>query len=205
MYPLTTGVSGDSSVRVFEDLDIQLGCQWQAAITFSVGSRWAIGASSVRACAWPGGNWPHVMELSARPDAREARCCEWCEIGAMEFTAMRVDNVSAAIQSNARRRPEHPALIQDKETVTCGDLEQRVQHAAGALRSQGVKQGEIVAVSMGDTIDQIIVIFALMRLGAVMLPMDVRWTESESLRVASFFSASTLLVDNADWVAEGID
>ena len=118
---------------------------------------------------------------------------------------MRVDNVSAAIQSNARRRPEHAAVIQDKETVTCGDLEQRVQHAAGALRSQGVKQGQIVAVSMGDTIDQIIVIFALMRLGAVMLPMDVRWTEPESLRVASFFSASTLLVDSADWVAEGIN
>ncbi|MFL6797555.1 MAG: class I adenylate-forming enzyme family protein [Xanthobacteraceae bacterium] len=111
---------------------------------------------------------------------------------------MRVENVSAAILSNARRRPNHIALMQARETVSCVQLEQRVAHAAGALRKRGVTQGEIVAVSMGDTIDQIVMIFALMRLGAVMLPMDVRWTPAESLRVAEFFSASTLLLDHAE-------
>jgi acyl-CoA synthetase (AMP-forming)/AMP-acid ligase II len=117
---------------------------------------------------------------------------------------MRVDNVSATILSNARRRPDHPALIQGDETVSYAELERRVGHAAGALRNQGVKQGEIIAVSMGDTIDQIVIIFALMRLGAVMLPLDVRWTAPESLRVAEFFSASTLLVDHADLGADKI-
>lgn len=104
--------------------------------------------------------------------------------------------MSATIQSNAHRRPQHPALIQGDETVTCAELERRTQQASGALRAQGVKFGDIVAVSMGDTIDQIVIIFALMRLGAVMLPMDVRWTARESLRVAEFFSATSLIVES---------
>jgi acyl-CoA synthetase (AMP-forming)/AMP-acid ligase II len=116
---------------------------------------------------------------------------------------MRVENVSATIQSNARRRPDHPALIQGQETVTCAELEHRVQRTAGALRNQDVKQGQIVAVSMGDSVDQIVIIFALMRLGAVMLPMDVRWTPVESLRVAEFFSAASLIVDSAGLSAGG--
>ena len=110
----------------------------------------------------------------------------------------KVNNVSATLQSNALRRPDRPALIQADEVVSWANLEWRVQHAAGALLDHGVRQGDIVAVSMADTIDQVVIIFALMRLGAVMLPLDVRWAQPESLRVANFFKASMLIVDNAD-------
>jgi acyl-CoA synthetase (AMP-forming)/AMP-acid ligase II len=111
---------------------------------------------------------------------------------------MKVNNVSATLQSNALRRPDRPALIQADEVVSWANLEWRVQHAAGALLDHGVRQGNIVAVSMADTIDQVVIIFALMRLGAVMLPLDVRWAQPESLRVANFFKASMLIVDNAN-------
>lgn len=108
---------------------------------------------------------------------------------------MRIENVTCALASNAQRRPHHPAVIQRGEALDHLALELRVQKYAGALREHGVRQGEIVAVSMHDTIDLIAIIFAIMRLGAILLPMDCRWTAAERNAVVAAFEATALVTD----------
>lgn len=109
---------------------------------------------------------------------------------------MRFDNVTAALASNARRRPDHPALICGATVVTHLDLELQVQRVAGALMKEGLKRGELVGLSMRDTTEQIVVTFAMMRLGVILLPMDVRWTAAEKVKAMEMFDSRKLLTDS---------
>ena len=117
---------------------------------------------------------------------------------------MRIDNVTFCLVNNAVRRRDHPAIIHGHEVVTHRELELLVQKFAGALRGQGVRSGDIVAVTMRDTIDLITVIFALMRLGAVLLPLDTRWTAAERNAVVAAFGSTTVIADSALDLAAGV-
>lgn len=104
------------------------------------------------------------------------------------------DNVSAALVSNARSRPLHPALIDGDRTVTFSELENLVGRTASALRDFGLNAGDRTGVCMPDTAEQMVVIYALLRLGAVVVPMDVRWTATEVERVAAQFSVGCIVL-----------
>ena len=108
---------------------------------------------------------------------------------------MKFDNVTYTLVNNAERRPHHVALIQGDEQIDYVSLERRVQKYSGALKQQGIAAGQIVAVSMKDTIDLIVVIFSLMRLGAVLLPFDFRWTGAERQAVAKAFESKMIISD----------
>ena len=110
---------------------------------------------------------------------------------------MRIDNVTYTLVNNAERRPHHPALIHKDETLDHLSLELKVQKYAGALRESGIAPNQIVAVSMCDTIDHIAVMFAIMRLGAVLLPLDFHWTAAERNAVIAAFGASALISETA--------
>jgi acyl-CoA synthetase (AMP-forming)/AMP-acid ligase II len=108
---------------------------------------------------------------------------------------VRIENVTYTLVNNAERRPKHPAIIQKGEILDHLSLEYRVQKYAGALREQSIKPRQIVGVSMHDTIDLIAMIFAMMRLGAVLLPMDFHWTAAERHAVTAAFGADVLITD----------
>jgi len=110
---------------------------------------------------------------------------------------VRIDNVTYTLVNNAERRPNHPALIHKSETLDHLSLELKVQKYAGALRESGITPRQIIAVSMRDTIDHVAVMFAIMRLGAVLLPLDFNWTASERNAVVAAFGASALISETA--------
>ncbi len=104
-------------------------------------------------------------------------------------------NLVDVILANADRRPDHPALEDGDRVVTYAALRRDVLSVALRLRAAGVREGDLVGVAMGDTVDYVLVMLALFRLGAVMLPVDIRWTAVEKNRVLGFFKAGTVLVD----------
>jgi acyl-CoA synthetase (AMP-forming)/AMP-acid ligase II len=105
-------------------------------------------------------------------------------------------NLIDAILSNADRRPDHPALEQNDRVVTYSALRDEVIDLAGRLREAGIDQGDLVGLGMGDTIGYVVAMLALFRLGAVLLPVDVRWTATEKANVLRAFGAATVLVDD---------
>jgi acyl-coenzyme A synthetase/AMP-(fatty) acid ligase len=105
-------------------------------------------------------------------------------------------NLIDAILSNADRRPGHPALEQNDRVVTYSALRDEVIDLAGRLREAGIDQGDLVGLGMGDTIGYFVAMLALFRLGAVLLPVDVRWTATEKANVLRAFGAATVLVDD---------
>ena len=58
------------------------------------------------------------------------------------------------------------------------------RQTSGHLENVGARAGDIVGVALGDNADHIAALLATAWLGAVILPMDVRWTGEEKRRIA---------------------
>lgn len=102
-------------------------------------------------------------------------------------------NLAEAIEVNAKGRPDHVALIEGGRTLTYHALAESVRDAAGRLRASGIAANDIVGLCLGDTADHLIFIYALARIGAVILPMDVRWTDAEKIRLVEHFGAKLVI------------
>jgi acyl-coenzyme A synthetase/AMP-(fatty) acid ligase len=102
-------------------------------------------------------------------------------------------NIALALEENARRRSSHPAIIEGTKTITYQELEPLVRRIAGHLSDQGVRQGSIVGVCLPDCADHLMILYAVARIGAVILPLDWRWTEPEKTRVIDFFKVSLVI------------
>jgi len=102
-------------------------------------------------------------------------------------------NIALALEENAKRRGSHPAIIDSSKTISYHDLNTTVQKIAGYIKDQNIKEGDIIGVCLPDTADHLMVLYAIARLGAVILPLDWRWKKGEKKRVASFFKVSLIV------------
>lgn len=82
------------------------------------------------------------------------------------------DNVPKLLAACARRAPDHVYCRAEGVAVTYAGLAQRVEHAAALLHGQGVRPGQHAAVMLAHHLDHIVTFFALMRLGAVLVPIN---------------------------------
>src|SRR5918992_2032879 len=70
--------------------------------------------------------------------------------------------------------------------ITYGDLNARVNQLAHALLSIGVGKGDGVALSVGNRIEHLEIVFATAKIGALAIPVDVKW---KALELASVIAA----------------
>ena len=108
-------------------------------------------------------------------------------------------NLSDSIETNARRRPDHPAIVQpDGSVIRYRDYGLSVRRWASVLNEDGIGPGHIVGANLKDTADHLIALYAIARAGAAILPMDWRWTNDEKDRIARFFGARAVLSEPDD-------
>ena len=110
-------------------------------------------------------------------------------------------NLALALEENARRRGRHPAIIEGERTITYRELDDHVRRIAGHLGDQGIGEGSIVGVCLHDCADHLMILYAVARLGGVILPLDWRWTEPEKLNVAQFFEVALVIAEPAAGLA----
>ncbi|MCW5750034.1 MAG: AMP-binding protein [Alphaproteobacteria bacterium] len=106
-------------------------------------------------------------------------------------------NLAHSFRVNAQSRPLHPAIIDANRTILHRDLDVLVRKTAAWLASKGAQRGDVIGVGLADNAEHLVSIYALAALGAIVLPMDCRWTEVEQRRVASRFHASMVLLEPA--------
>ena len=105
--------------------------------------------------------------------------------------------VPAALASRATTDPEGAFLIFEDETVTFGQMETRAEALAASLHGLGIEPGDRVAVVMPAWPEFVISMFAVAKVGAVLVPMnprltadDVRYTLRHSEAVAAITAES---------------
>jgi len=114
-------------------------------------------------------------------------------------------NLAEALDMHARARPHHPAVISGDVTLTHAEFAERVRTAAGKLAGRGLGKGDLVGLCLRDSIDHLVLIYALARRGIVTLPMDWRWSTPEKERVAGHFGATLVFAEPDAEPIPGID
>ncbi len=103
-------------------------------------------------------------------------------------------NFADYIALHARDMPDKRALQDATHSLTYGELDPLVTQSALELRARGVADGEIIGVCLPDTAMHVTMLMATARLGAVILPMDHRWTPTETAKIARQFGIVRMLV-----------
>ncbi len=93
---------------------------------------------------------------------------------------MKLDNWLA---QRAQTSPDRTALVADGAGMTFAELEAEATWVANRLAAQGVRRGATVALTMPPGREMVVLIHALMKLGAVLLPLNPRLTDAERSRV----------------------
>ena len=111
--------------------------------------------------------------------------------------------LAGVIAAHAQRTPHKTALHFAGENTSYQQLWQRIEAATGALAEHGVKPGDRVAWrGLNDPL-QLVVLFAVARLGAILLPLNYRLADAEIDAILVHAGAS--LVVDAGWAKKQLD
>ena len=93
---------------------------------------------------------------------------------------MSTGNLFEAFLATAGRRGDAPFLVPGAGAPLRYDqLDARTSALAGAMAEMGVKPGDRVAVQVGKSMTNVLVYLAVMRMGAVHLPLNTAYTDAE--------------------------
>jgi len=102
-------------------------------------------------------------------------------------------NVGDCIRIHARNQPKKKAIREEGQSFTYRVLNQRVNKLANGLLSLNIKKGMIVAVVLPDCHEHLETLYALSKIGAISLPIDVRLETKELERTLDYFDASAVI------------
>jgi acyl-CoA synthetase (AMP-forming)/AMP-acid ligase II len=100
--------------------------------------------------------------------------------------------VPAALDRLARQLPGHAALITDERSFTTAELRDEVHRAATALIALRVKPQDRVAIWSPNTWHWVVACLAIHHCGAVMVPLNTRYTATEASDILARTAAPVL-------------
>ncbi|MGI9239121.1 MAG: class I adenylate-forming enzyme family protein [Woeseiaceae bacterium] len=107
-------------------------------------------------------------------------------------------NLANVVRINASNQGQKSAILYQDRCISYADLWRAIESLAAFLRDEGVVRGDRVGLSMKDHPLHLIAHFSVARLGAIIVPIDHRWTENEKKTAAGAFRTKLVLTDGDD-------
>jgi acyl-CoA synthetase (AMP-forming)/AMP-acid ligase II len=85
---------------------------------------------------------------------------------------MKAVRVEQLLNENARRFGTRTAIVCGRARHSFACIEQKAERLAGALSARGIGEGDRVAMFMGNSAEAVIAIFAVLKTGAVLCPIE---------------------------------
>ena len=101
-----------------------------------------------------------------------------------------------AVRRNAYKYPLKIALRDSERQITYGELNDRVNRLANGLLRKGIRKGDPVALLVGNRIEHLEIVFALAKIGALGIPLDIKWRALEIASTLSSLQAVALFLEN---------
>ncbi|MBI0328432.1 amino acid adenylation domain-containing protein [Burkholderia plantarii] len=83
--------------------------------------------------------------------------------------------IAALFEAAAARWPDEPAVVWAARSCTYRELDRGANVLAWRLIEQGVRPGDVVALSLPRGVDLIVALVAILKAGATYLPLDAAW------------------------------
>ncbi|MGW2558549.1 class I adenylate-forming enzyme family protein [Streptomyces sp. NPDC001514] len=91
-----------------------------------------------------------------------------------------VQHIAELPDVRAGRSPTGPCIADDREQLDNDAFLRRVRSAAAVLGAHGIRAGDVVAVSLPNRLELVVIMFAAWRLGAAVTPLNPALTEAEA-------------------------
>ena len=105
------------------------------------------------------------------------------------------------LRRSAWKFPVKIAAKDKFRAITYGELNQRVNQLANGLLAAGVRREDAVALSVGNRIEHLEILFATAKIGALAIPLDVKWKALELASVVAGLEPGFIILEE-DCVAE---
>lgn len=105
-----------------------------------------------------------------------------------------MNNVRELIETRTRELADKVYLVFQDQELTFGQIDQRVNQVANGLSGLGVGKGDRVALFIKNCPEFIYVWWAVLKLGAVMVPVNLRLTASEAAYILNHSEAGTVVI-----------
>ena len=105
-------------------------------------------------------------------------------------------NLADILRINAANHGNRPAIVYRGERINYAEAFSRVRSYAAQLHAAGASAGSRIGLCMKDHPTHLLAHFAVAFVGAVIVPIDHRWTAAEKNRAAEAFGLELLLVDD---------
>ena len=111
--------------------------------------------------------------------------------------AERPGNVNAMLVEALARNPDGEALVAGQRRLDYRALDELAGRIAGGLGRLGIGPGDRVALLLGNGIEFVAAFFAILRLGAIAVPLNIREEPPELAYVLAHSGAAALISDTA--------
>lgn len=106
-------------------------------------------------------------------------------------------SLGSVVQQHALRSPDKLALHHEGRDISYAQLWQRIEAATAVLQATGIRPGDRVAWLGLNHPDVLVLLLALARLGAILLPLNYRLAAPEHAAILAHASVSLLVADPA--------
>jgi len=113
----------------------------------------------------------------------------------------RPQNVVELLENTVRKYPDKVGFIEGAWRLTFKEFDGIVDSIAAGLTKHGVKRGDHVALLLGVQMEFPLSFFALMKLGAIVVPLNTRFKGEELAYEINDSESKVLIVDEEYWPA----
>lgn len=99
-----------------------------------------------------------------------------------------------ALRRSASTYSDYSFFKTAEDNVTFADFDQKVDHFSCALLNLGIRRGDHVAVWLGNSLEWALCFFSCARIGAVVIPVNTRYTESEAAYIIKQSDSKVLIL-----------
>jgi long-chain acyl-CoA synthetase len=111
----------------------------------------------------------------------------------------RPKNVVELLEYTVKKFPDREGFISADSRMTYREFDRIVNRIAAGLEKHGVRRGDHVAVLLGIQLEFPLTFFALMKLGAIVVPLNTRFKGEELAYEISDSESKLLIVDEEYW------
>ena len=105
------------------------------------------------------------------------------------------ENLADLCRYWASWQPERPAVRFDGRDTTWAELDAATDRVAAGLAATGTRRGDVVAILMGNRPEFIVAMIGALKAGAMVTPLNTRWTAHELVHPVVDSGASVVVTD----------
>lgn len=109
-----------------------------------------------------------------------------------------IQNVVDRFVDNSVKHPDTYAVIHGEEYITYGELNKLSNQIAHLLKEYGIQEGTLVAISFPVSFNTVVFILAILKLGAVYVPVDANLPEDRRIEMISGLPTINFIIFQGD-------